>query len=55
MHKKDKIKTLIATSLLVIIISTLLIFGKESVLMKYISGGALIIWLASMFFLNKKN
>jgi len=54
MHKKDKIKALVALGLVVIAITSFLIVGKESVIMKYVSGGCLVTWLATMFFLNKK-
>lgn len=55
MHQKDKIKALVALTLIIIVLGTFFIVGKEAILMKYVSGAALIIWLTTMFWLNKKS
>jgi hypothetical protein len=51
---KDKIKLIVIAILLSSIGITYFMVGKESIIMKYVSGGALAIWLITMFFTNKK-
>ena len=52
--KKDKIKFLVFAILASILITALILFGKESIIMKYVSGFCLISWLITMFIINKK-
>jgi len=52
--QKDKIKFIVFGILAIVLISALLIVGKESVVMKYVSGACLAAWLITMFMLNKK-
>jgi len=54
LHKKDKIKFIVLAILAAILITSLLIVGKESIVMKYVSGICLITWLITMFTLNKR-
>jgi hypothetical protein len=52
MQRKDKIKAIIAVSLLVVIALTYWSWGKE--VSKYVALAAILIWLPSIFILNKK-
>jgi len=54
MLKKDKIKFLIFGILASLLIISLIIVGKDAIVMKYISGFCLGTWLITMFILNKK-
>jgi len=51
MYHKDKIKSVIALILFAIIGLSYWLFGKEIV--GYVGIGALVIWLGSMYFLNR--
>jgi len=52
--QKDKIKFTVFAGLAVILIAALTIVGQEHVVMKYVSGACLAVWLTTMFILNKK-
>lgn len=54
MLKKDKIKVVVIAILLTAIAITYFLLGKESPITKYVSGACLIVWLATMFIVNKK-
>ena len=54
MLQKDKIKFTVFAALAVILITALVLVGQEHVIMKYVSGACLAIWLSTMFILNKK-
>ena len=54
LFQKDKIKFIVFAVLAIVLISALLIVGKEHVIMKYVSGACLAIWLVTMFVINKK-
>jgi len=52
--QKDRIKFIVFAALAVILITALIIVGQEHVIMKYVSGTCLAVWLTTMFILNKK-
>jgi len=52
--QKDKIKFMVFSALAVVLITVLIIVGQEHVIMKYLSGTCLAVWLTTMFILNKK-
>ncbi len=54
MLKKDKIKFIVLAILVTILGISLMLVGKESPIMKYVSGFCLAAWLITMFTLNKK-
>ena len=54
MLQKDKIKFMVFAALAVVLITALVIVGQEHVIMKYVSGTCLAVWLTTMFILNKK-
>ena len=54
MLKRDKIKIIVIAILLLSLGSAYFLFGKESIVMKYVAGTCLIAWLATMFIVNKK-
>ncbi len=54
MLKKDKIKLVVVSILLVMMVITYFIFGEESIAMKSMAGFSLIFWVATMIYLNKK-
>lgn len=54
MLKKDKIKIAVVSILIVLLITSYIIVGKDSVVMKYVSGFCLLAWIATMVITNKK-
>ena len=54
MHQKDKIKTIVALSLVTAILTSIFILGKEDIVTKYIVGFSLIAWLVVMVVINRK-
>ncbi len=54
MLKRDKIKISVIAILLLLLGGTYFLFGKESIVMKYVAGACLIGWLATMLIVNKK-
>jgi len=54
MQPKDKIKTIVALSLVSILMIVFFVFGKEAQITKYVSGFCLIAWLAVMVIINRK-
>lgn len=52
--KKDKIKIIVISILIGLLASSFFIFGKDSAEMKYVSGFCLVVWLITMFVVNKK-
>jgi len=52
--QKDKIKFIVFAILAITIGISLYIVGKDSIIMKYVSGFCLATWLITMFILNKK-
>lgn len=54
MLQKDKIKIIVVLILVITMGLTYSFVGKESGIMKSVSGASLIIWLLTLFFLNKK-
>jgi len=52
---KDKIKFIVLAVLVVLLITVLMLVGKESPVMKYVSGFCLAAWIITMFVLNKKD
>ena len=51
---KDKIKSGVALGLVLILIITFLVVGKESIIMKYIGIFSLITWITAMILINHK-
>jgi len=51
--KKDKIKIAVVSTLVVLLISSYIIVGKDSIVMKYVSGFCLLAWVATMVITNK--
>tara|TARA_B100000809_G_scaffold265823_1_gene325908 strand:+ start:769 stop:912 length:144 start_codon:yes stop_codon:yes gene_type:complete len=45
---------MVFASLAAILIAALVLVGQEHIIMKYVSGACLAIWLTTMFILNKK-
>jgi hypothetical protein len=45
---------LVFAILAALLVGALIIVGKDSIIMKYVSGFCLIAWLVTMFVLNKK-
>ncbi|MBI2279564.1 MAG: hypothetical protein HYU68_02580 [Bacteroidetes bacterium] len=54
MQKKDKIKLIVVSILIVMIATTYLVFGKESIVMKSMAGFSLVFWIVTMIYLNKR-
>ncbi len=52
--KKDKIKIIVIAILIGLFATSFFIFGKDAPEMKYASGFCLIVWLGTMFIVNKK-
>lgn len=55
MLKRDKIKLVVVSVLLVMIVTTYFIFGKESIVMKSMAGFSLVFWIVTMIYLNKRH
>ena len=54
MQKRDKIKMIVALSLVLIMVITYYFFGKNSLPMKTTAGFSLVFWIATMIYVNKK-
>lgn len=54
MQKRDKIKMIIALSLVLMMATTYYFFGKNSLPMKTAAGFSLLFWIATMIYVNKK-
>jgi hypothetical protein len=54
MQKRDKIKMIIALSLVLMMAITYYFFGKESLPMKTAAGFSLLFWIATMIYVNRK-
>lgn len=54
MLKRDKIKLVVVSILLVMIASSYIVFGKESMVMKSVAGFSLVFWIITMIYLNRK-
>ncbi len=54
MYRKEQIKGIIAIILFGIIGISFFIFGRDSDLLKFVALGCFILWLISMFFVNRK-
>tara|TARA_R110001592_G_scaffold208843_2_gene459891 strand:+ start:6664 stop:6834 length:171 start_codon:yes stop_codon:yes gene_type:complete len=54
MLQKDKIKLIVVLILIIAMGLTYFFVGKESIIMKSVAGASFIIWLLTLFFLNKK-
>lgn len=54
MYRKDQIKGIIAVSLFGILGICFFVFGEDNDILKFVALGCCIIWLISMFIVNKK-
>ncbi|MCC7332444.1 MAG: hypothetical protein IT232_07540 [Flavobacteriales bacterium] len=54
MQKKDKIKVTVALTLVALLVTAFLVFGKESVQLRVTSVFSLIVWLFVLFYSRKK-
>jgi len=52
--RKDKIKIIIALTLVTVVFATYSFVGKEGNTMKIVAGSSLFIWLITMYITNKK-